>query len=562
MNIRILSAIMVSMSVAALATAQLSFTSQNRSVSATGANGGTPASASASNFDPFIRAVSSTSPAHFVSSASQNSTLDPFLVSAQGIASPGKSGFTGEIGSANSSCSVVFTSLATQPFSLQGSFAFATVSVTGPGVNITLSGTSSSVNQTGTFQAGASYAFQVSSSGSPIIPDPAGNFNLQLRLTSRPLGTAWTYQGIARKDGANITGPTDFEFSLYSLDAAGTQIGSTLAFNALPVSSGVFSQRLDFGPVFDGDAKWLEVRMRFPAGSGSFTTISPRVRLDPTPYALAAATTPWEGVTGVPSNVSDAFSPWQPATGGINYSGGLASVGTITRELSLNAETGLKIGSGGLLAFGNIGDTLGSADNSDFIAFKRINLTPPSGNQSELRLYLGDDATTASNSQDYFTIGTIPGGTWTQTFGFRSDGLASKPGGGAWANISDPRAKHDVKQLTGTLDRLLSLRGYEYFYNDAEVKNGRALPGVQIGLMADEVERVFPDWVSRDRDGMRLVTERATTALVVEALRDLRAEKDQVAAESRMEMQKLREENARLRHRLDRLERLLNESKE
>jgi hypothetical protein len=45
--------------------------------------------------------------------------------------------------------------------------------------------------------------------------------------------------------------------------------------------------------------------------------------------------------------------------------------------------------------------------------------------------------------------------------------------------------------------------------------------------MADEVEQVFPDWVSRDKDGMRMVTERSTTALMVEALRDLRAEKDE-----------------------------------
>ncbi len=101
----------------------------------------------------------------------------------------------------------------------------------------------------------------------------------------------------------------------------------------------------------------------------------------------------------------------------------MVSVGGTTRELSLNTATGLKIGSGGTLAFGNIGDTLGSADNTDFIAFKRVNLTTGATNQSELRLYLGDDPTTINNSQDNFTIGTIAGGTWGTIFGFRSDGF-------------------------------------------------------------------------------------------------------------------------------------------
>ncbi|MCE2653986.1 MAG: tail fiber domain-containing protein [Planctomycetaceae bacterium] len=157
------------------------------------------------------------------------------------------------------------------------------------------------------------------------------------------------------------------------------------------------------------------------------------------------------------------------------------------------------------------------------MAFRRVNIA---ANRSELRLIIGDDPTADPAAADFFSIGAAPGGTWTPVIGFRSDGLASKPGGGTWAAISDPRTKHDIAPLSGALDLLLSLRGYSFFYNDNEVTKGRALPGRQIGLMADEVERVFPDWVSRDGDGIRMVTERGTTALTVEALRELRDEKD------------------------------------
>ena len=80
--------------------------------------------------------------------------------------------------------------------------------------------------------------------------------------------------------------------------------------------------------------------------------------------------------------------------------------------------------------------------------------------------------------------------------------------------------------MTGTLDRLLKLRGHAYTYKPEFVQEGRALPGTQIGLVAQEVETVFPDWVTTGTDGLKQVTERSTTALMVEALRDLRTEKD------------------------------------
>ncbi|MCX5690072.1 MAG: tail fiber domain-containing protein [Planctomycetota bacterium] len=107
-----------------------------------------------------------------------------------------------------------------------------------------------------------------------------------------------------------------------------------------------------------------------------------------------------------------------------------------------------------------------------------------------------------------------------------NDGSALKIGGGAWGVLSDQRTKNDIQTLTGTLDRLLQLKGHAYTYKSEFVEAGRALPGVQIGLVAQEVETIFPDWVSTGADGLKVVTERSTTALMVEALRDLRTEKD------------------------------------
>lgn len=186
-------------------------------------------------------------------------------------------------------------------------------------------------------------------------------------------------------------------------------------------------------------------------------------------------------------------------------------------------------------------DIGGSVENTDPMGIFRFN----TGNDSSvLFVNLSDDIV----SGDAFQIGTrAANGAFSVAFSFQSNGTAFKPGGGSWAVLSDPRAKHAITPLTNTLDRLMNLHGYSYEYNADMIEQGIALPGRQIGLMADEVERVFPDWITRDENGTRFVTERSTTALMVEALRDLRTEKDRELAAKQAEIENLKA-------RLDRLE--------
>jgi hypothetical protein len=126
-----------------------------------------------------------------------------------------------------------------------------------------------------------------------------------------------------------------------------------------------------------------------------------------------------------------------------------------------------------------------------------------------------------------------PGG-----FALAVNGTAAKPGGGSWSVFSDARLKRAIEPLTGTLDRLLSLRGVSFEYEDPALVRER--PGRQIGMIAQEVEPVFPDWVSRNPDGYRYLTFRGFEALTVEALRDLREEKDRELAALRAEVAELR----------------------
>jgi hypothetical protein len=101
-------------------------------------------------------------------------------------------------------------------------------------------------------------------------------------------------------------------------------------------------------------------------------------------------------------------------------------------------------------------------------------------------------------------------------------GNAFKPGGGAWGSASDLRLKQNIRRLEGALETLLKLRGVSYEWKNPESQGG--LVGPQLGFVAQEVESVFPDWVGLDGEGFKTLTIRGFEALVVEALKELKAE--------------------------------------
>jgi len=130
------------------------------------------------------------------------------------------------------------------------------------------------------------------------------------------------------------------------------------------------------------------------------------------------------------------------------------------------------------------------------------------------------------------------------------NGTAAKPGGGSWSVLSDERLKRDVRPLERSLDTLLRLHGVTFEYIDGA--SSLASPGRHTGFIAQEVERVIPEWVDRGNDGYLSIGVTGFEAMAVEALRDLRAEKDGEVAQ-------LRAENADLRARLETIERALAE---
>jgi len=104
------------------------------------------------------------------------------------------------------------------------------------------------------------------------------------------LGTAFTYQGQLNQNGSPVNDNCDLRFGLWDALSGGSQVGSNQTVTNQTVSNGLFTVLLNDGnefgnSPFNGQALWLKIEIRCPAGSGSYITLNPRQPLTAVPYA-------------------------------------------------------------------------------------------------------------------------------------------------------------------------------------------------------------------------------------------------------------------------------------
>jgi|GEM_PF-1812454 len=113
--------------------------------------------------------------------------------------------------------------------------------------------------------------------------------------------TAFSYQGRLLDGGAPATGLYDFQFTLFDAASAGNAVGSPLVKDDVPVTNGLFTAELDFGPgIFAGQARWLAMGARAGTNTGGFLTLPMRQALNSVPqsqYALVAGSVASGAVT-------------------------------------------------------------------------------------------------------------------------------------------------------------------------------------------------------------------------------------------------------------------------
>ena len=91
---------------------------------------------------------------------------------------------------------------------------------------------------------------------------------------------------------------------------------------------------------------------------------------------------------------------------------------------------------------------------------------------------------------------------------------------------SDKRLKKNIKPISSALDKLLQISGVEFDW--IEKKEVHSHKGHDVGVIAQEIEEVLPEVVATRDNGYKAVNYEKIVPLLIEAIKDLKAEVDEL----------------------------------
>lgn len=127
----------------------------------------------------------------------------------------------------------------------------------------------------------------------------------------------------------------------------------------------------------------------------------------------------------------------------------------------------------------------------------------------------------------------------------------------AFLATSDAKMKTDIKDIKGSLGKIMALQGKSYLWNDKARKEYNADNGVQLGFIAQEVEKILPEAIAKDGQGNYAVNYNMIIPVLTEAVKELNAKiEDNTLLKTELETLKL--ENEKLKAKTEEIERLVS----
>jgi hypothetical protein len=138
-------------------------------------------------------------------------------------------------------------------------------------------------------------------------------------------------------------------------------------------------------------------------------------------------------------------------------------------------------------------------------------------------------------------IGTaIPGGQFELSLD-----QGRKPGTNTWTVVSDKRLKRIVGNYQKGLKEILSLQPVEYYYINSETRkfDERVLNTKNVGFVAQDVQKIFPECVSEDDDGYLSLN---IHAILIAFVNGFKEQQEQIK-QQQAQIESLQKENAELK---------------
>ena len=190
----------------------------------------------------------------------------------------------------------------------------------------------------------------------------------------------------------------------------------------------------------------------------------------------------WANTTGQRNTALGHSAMWSNTTGQYNTAVGVEALG-VNKKGKFNTVLGTYAG------FKNV-----SGSSNVFIGYKAG--YKEKGSQ---KLYI------ANNSKSPLVYGDFN----KKTLKVNGKMYATK-----FITSSDARLKTDIRPLNNALDTVLSLQGKQYRLIDEAVNQ------TDIGLIAQDVEKVLPQIVTQSEDGYKAIDYQSLTAVLIEAMKE------------------------------------------
>ena len=253
-----------------------------------------------------------------------------------------------------------------------------------------------------------------------------------------------------------------------------------------------------------------------------------------------------QGHASIISQNGGNYSPW----GGANT----LNIGTVTNNnlnFLQNDTVRMTINSNGYVGIGTTSPTktLNVQGTGIQIGQTTTNiLTATDGNVSSYlessigygtRLSSNHDISLSPGSSEKFRItssGNVGIGTSSPSVSLHVAGNACTTGTGMTACASDRRLKQNIKPIENALDLILKVKPVHFTWNQLSEKEFGYKSGTQdIGVIAQEIEKINPDWVKTVKSDYKMVKDSFTKWYTIKAIQELNeiVEKENSALRSR-----------------------------
>jgi hypothetical protein len=226
-------------------------------------------------------------------------------------------------------------------------------------------------------------------------------------------------------------------------------------------------------------------------------------------------------------------------SGNISVSDVSTSTLSVAATANIATLTTRNITTGGNTVTGNLTGNWTLTSGSKLLGLTNIpsgNLSGVDGNTSNILFGNGvfgpggagsAGATGATGAQGPAGVGIVNSGNATYVAFYATGGTTLSSGqgqtvyAGDFATASDIALKNVEGNIEDSLSKILSLRGIRYTWNDAAQNMGFAKNQKQIGVVADDIEKILPELIKYDNDGYKLVSYDRLVPVLIEAIKEL-----------------------------------------